>query len=113
MTVHGLKDQTDDIDQPTGKSPNTGSTPNTTNGTGDDPTRTTAGDPQLRSRVNDIVQLGPTSNGELADAWGLQTGKEAWQYLTSELEDYYERNADHRIQPTEKAHALSTETDVS
>jgi Ca-activated chloride channel family protein len=59
------------------------------------------------------VQLAPTSNGELADAWGLQTGKEAWQYLTSELEDYYKRNADQKIQPTEKAHALSTETDVS
>jgi len=111
------RDQPDIIDPPTGESSDPGSTPNTTtgtgNGTGDDPPRTTTGDPQLRSRVNDIVQLAPTSNGELADAWGLQTGKEAWQYLTSELEDYYERNADQRIQPTEKAHALSTETDVS
>jgi Ca-activated chloride channel family protein len=60
----------------------------------------------FRSRVTDIVQLAPTSNGELADAWGLSTGKEAWQYLTSELNDYYERNADHKIQLTQKAREL-------
>lgn len=63
-------------------------------------------DPQVRSRVTDIVQLAPTSNGESADAWGLSTGKEVRQYLTSELDDYYERNADHKIQPTEKAREL-------
>lgn len=60
-------------------------------------------DPAVRSRVTDIVQLAPTSNGELADAWGVSTGKEAWQYLTSELDDYYERNAEHKIQSTQKA----------
>ncbi|WP_217350858.1 DUF5797 family protein [Salinadaptatus halalkaliphilus] len=111
------RDQPDIIEPSTGKSPGTGSTTNTTNGTGngsdDDPARTTPSDPQLRSRVKDIVQLAPTSNSELADEWGLQTGKEAWQYLSSELDDYFERNADYKIQPTEKARILIIESNTS
>jgi len=111
------RDQPDIIDPPTGESSDPGSTPNTTtgtgNGTGDDPPRTTTGDPQLRSRVNDIVQLAPTSNGELADAWGLQTGKEAWQHLNAELDDYYERDTNNKVQPTNKAHDLVSESNTS
>ncbi len=107
------RDPPDIIEPPAGKSPDTGTTTNTTNstgdGSGDDPTRTTPGDPQLRSRVTDIVQLAPTSNGELAEAWELQTGKEAWQYLTSELGEYFERDANSKIQPTAKAHDLVSE----
>ncbi|MGZ0747321.1 DUF5797 family protein [Haloparvum sp. AD34] len=104
------RDQPDIIEPPAGRSSNTGRTTTTTNGSGhsngDDQTDSPSVDPEVRSRVTDIVQLAPTSNGELADAWGLDTGKDAWQYLTSELDDYYERNADHKIQPTEKAHEL-------
>ncbi|MFC7116717.1 DUF5797 family protein [Natronoarchaeum sp. GCM10025703] len=111
------RDQPDIIEPPTGKSPDSGSTTTTTNGTGngsgDDPTRTTPGDPQFRSRVKDIVQLAPTSNGELADAWGLQTGKEAWQYLNSELDEYYERDTNSKVQPTAKAHKLVSELNKS
>jgi len=65
-------------------------------------------DPQVRSRVEDIVQLAPTSNGELADAWELSAGKDAWQYLSTELDEYYERDSNHKIRPTEKARDLIT-----
>ncbi|WP_251343417.1 DUF5797 family protein [Haloplanus halophilus] len=72
------------------------------------PTDTSPVDPQVRSRVADIVRLAPTSNGELADEWGLASGKDAWRYLSSELDDYYERNADHKIQPTAEARELAS-----
>jgi len=110
------RDQPDIIDPPTGQSTNTTHTTTTSTGpkhtSGDNQTDTPSVDPQVRSRVEDIVQLAPTSNGELADAWGLSAGKEAWQYLTSELDDYYERNADHKIQPTEKARELIIESNT-
>jgi len=54
------------------------------------------------------VQLAPTSNGELADAWELSAGKDAWQYLSTELDEYYERDSNHKIRPTEKARDLIT-----
>ena len=111
------RDQPDIIEPSGGRSSGTGSTTNTTNGTGNgssgDPTRTAPSDPQLRSRVKDIVQLAPTSNGELADAWGLQTGKEAWQHLNAELDDYYERDTNNKVQPTNKAHDLVSESNTS
>ena len=58
---------------------------------------------QERERMADIVRLAPTSNGELASAWGLETGKEAWEYLSQHLDDYYYRNKNSRIEPTEEA----------
>ncbi|WP_436343097.1 DUF5797 family protein [Natronorubrum sp. FCH18a] len=58
---------------------------------------------QDRERVADIVRLAPTSNGELASSWGLETGKEAWEYLSQHLDDYYYRNKNSRIEPTEEA----------
>jgi len=104
------RDQPDISNPPAGQSSNTSRRTTTSNGSepssSDNRTDTPSVDSQVRSRVTDIVQLAPTSNGELADAWGFSTGKEAWQYLTSELDDYYERNANHKIQPTENAHAL-------
>ena len=110
------RDQPDIIDPLTGQSTNTTHTTTTSTGpkhsSGDNQTDTPSVDPQVRSRVEDIVQLAPTSNGELADAWGLSAGKEAWQYLTSELDDYYERNAGHKIQPTEKARELIIESNT-
>ena len=58
---------------------------------------------QERERLADIVRLEPTSNGELASAWGFETGKEAWQYISQHLDDYYRRNENNRIEPTQKA----------
>jgi len=111
------RDQPDIIEPSGGRSSGTGSTTNTTDGTGNgsggDLTRTAPSDPQLHSRVKDIVQLAPTSNGELADAWGLQTGKEAWQHLNAELDDYYERDTNNKVQPTNKAHDLVSESNTS
>lgn len=58
---------------------------------------------QDRERLADLVRLAPTSNGDLASEWGLSTGKEAWVYLSQHLDDYYCRNENCRIEPTEKA----------
>jgi len=58
---------------------------------------------QELERVVDIVRLAPTSNGELASSWNLETGKEAWKYLSQHLDDYYQRNENSRIEPTKKA----------
>jgi hypothetical protein len=58
---------------------------------------------QERERLADIVRLAPTSNGELATEWNMEAGKEAWEYLTQHLDGYYQRNINHRIEPTEKA----------
>jgi hypothetical protein len=58
---------------------------------------------QKRERVADIIRLAPTSNGDLASEWGFETGKEAWQYLSQHLDDYYRRNENSRIEPTEEA----------
>ena len=90
------RDEPDSVEPPQSKKPDGDST----NG-------------DLRARVSDLVRLAPTSNGELADTWGLQTGKEAWQYLQSELSEYYERDTDHKIQPTSKAYELVAELDKS
>lgn len=57
---------------------------------------------QERERMADIVRLAPTSNGELASSWGLETGKEAWEYLSQHLDDYYYRDKNSRIEPTEE-----------
>jgi len=100
-------------DPPVGVSSNTSRTATTSSdseqsNTGTQ-TDTPSVDPHVRSRVMDIIRLAPTSNGKLADAWGLSTGKEAWQYLSSELDDYYERNADQKIEPTEKAYELASD----
>lgn len=58
-------------------------------------------------RIADLVRLAPTSNGELANEWGYSEGKEAWQYLSSELSDYYYRGPDNRIHPTDQAKQLT------
>jgi hypothetical protein len=55
------------------------------------------------NRIKDIVRQAPTTNGELAEVWGLIDGREAWEYLLMELPEYFERNENQKIQPTEKA----------
>lgn len=79
------------------------STGNNTNSESVDPSRGDALSEQERERVVDIVRLAPTSNGELASSWGLETGKEAWKYLSQHLDGYYQRNENSRIEPTQKA----------
>ncbi|ELZ88478.1 AAA ATPase [Haloferax elongans ATCC BAA-1513] len=103
------RDQPDIIDPPAGQYDGPESTTTATgksNTSGGDSPQPTSADAQLRSRVNDIIRLAPTSNGELADAWGLQNGKEAWQHLNTDLTEYFERDANNKIQPTPKAREL-------
>lgn len=61
---------------------------------------------QALDRLNDLVELAPTSNGELAEAWEIQTGSEIHAYLESELEGYYRRDTNHMLRPTDEAMEL-------
>ena len=54
-------------------------------------------------RLADVVQLQPTKNKELQEAWGLESGSEVHQYLESELGDYYYRDDDSLIRATPEA----------
>jgi Ca-activated chloride channel family protein len=56
---------------------------------------------QAIDRLTNLVELAPTSNGELAEAWGVKTGAEVHAYLESELEGYYRRDENHKLRPTE------------
>ncbi len=55
------------------------------------------------NRIRDIVRQAPTTNGELAEVWGLIDGREAWEYLSMDIPEYFERDENQKIQPTEKA----------
>ncbi|EMA62674.1 DUF5797 family protein [Halorubrum lipolyticum] len=59
-----------------------------------------------RSRLADIVRLQPTKNGELQDAWGLESGSEVHQYLETHLKEYYYRDDDSLIRSTAEANDL-------
>jgi Ca-activated chloride channel family protein len=61
---------------------------------------------QAVDRLRDLAELAPTSNGELAEAWGTTTGSEVHAYLESELEEYYRRDENHMLRPTEEAMEL-------
>lgn len=108
-------DTRDDIDTPPeGDSPTGGSEPN------EDSDATVRNEPHQEDinrtaelipddlserdlrRLEDIVNLAPSKNAELADQWGFEGGSELYQYLSSNLQEYYKRNQDHYIVPTEK-----------
>ncbi|WP_435093861.1 DUF5797 family protein [Halorubrum sp. N11] len=59
-----------------------------------------------RSRLADIVRLQPTKNGELQDAWKLESGSEVHQYLENHLKEYYYRDDDSLIRSTAEANDL-------
>lgn len=54
-------------------------------------------------RLADIVELQPTSNGELGDRWNLESGQQVYQYLSDNLSDFYYRGEDVKIRATEEA----------
>lgn len=62
-------------------------------------------------RVKTLVELAPTTNGELADAWGLIDGRAAHKYLTQEIPEYSERNGNQKIVPTSKAQEFINSSD--
>lgn len=53
-------------------------------------------------RLEQLVELAPTKNGELADEWGYDSGSEVYHYLSSNLSEFYRRNEDKLIVPTEE-----------
>ncbi|PHQ39262.1 hypothetical protein DJ69_07120 [Halorubrum persicum] len=59
-----------------------------------------------RSRLADVVRLQPTKNGELQDAWELDSGSEVHQYLENHLKEYYYRDDDSLIRSTAEANGL-------
>jgi nucleotide-binding universal stress UspA family protein len=67
---------------------------------------------EATERLEDIVDLQPTKNGELQAEWGLDSGSEVYQYLESELGEYYYRNDDNLICATPKAQQLVGDGDV-
>ncbi|MDB2276723.1 DUF5797 family protein, partial [Halorubrum ezzemoulense] len=63
-------------------------------------------DAKKLNRVEDLIRLAPTTNGELAEAWDLIDGREAWKYLSEDLSEYFKRNENKKIVPTETARVL-------
>jgi hypothetical protein len=57
-------------------------------------------------RLKQLVELAPTKNSELADKWGYDSGSEVYQYLSSNLSEFYTRNEDKLIVPTEEGTSL-------
>lgn len=57
-------------------------------------------------RLSDIVTMQPTTNGELASRWNLNSGKEVHRYISSTLDEYVYHDANIRIQATPKAERL-------
>lgn len=56
-----------------------------------------------RDRLEDVVDLAPTSNGELKERWGMESGREVYNYLSSNLGTYTYRDDDLKIRPADKA----------
>jgi hypothetical protein len=54
-------------------------------------------------RVVDIVEQQPSSNSQLADRWGFDDGKDAWNYIHSRISKYATRNSESFICATESA----------
>ena len=63
-------------------------------------------EPRELDRLQDIVALAPTSNGELADQWDYESGSGVYRYLSSELDEYYTRDAEKYIVPTESGQEI-------
>lgn len=57
-------------------------------------------------RVQDLIELAPTKNSELMDAWGFESGSNLYDFMTTELDGYFERNNNGLIVPTDAARAL-------
>lgn len=60
-------------------------------------------------RIKDIVERQPTTNSELEELWGLSGGSEVYQYLSGNINDFYERNDDEKIVATKSAETLVTQ----
>jgi KaiC/GvpD/RAD55 family RecA-like ATPase len=54
-------------------------------------------------RLSDIVTMQPTSNGELASRWDMDSGKEVHRYISSTLDEYVYRDASVHLRATDEA----------
>jgi hypothetical protein len=69
---------------------------------------------EARDRLADVVALQPTKNGELQEAWGMDSGSDVHGYLESELGEYYFRDDNSLIRATaEAADLVDVEPGVS
>ncbi|MFB6310882.1 MAG: DUF5797 family protein [Salinirussus sp.] len=59
--------------------------------------------PEAEERLADLVELQPTTNGELGDRWGLDSGSDVHAYLEAELADFYYRDDNSKIRATPAA----------
>jgi hypothetical protein len=75
-------------------------------------TETDGIDDTAATRIRAIVEIAPTSNGELAEKWGFGSGSEVYEYLSSELNQYYTRNEEKYIVPTDEAKRLVEDSDL-
>jgi Ca-activated chloride channel family protein len=50
-----------------------------------------------QQRLRDLIELVPTKNSELAEAWEMESGSEVHAYLERELAEFYERGDASRI----------------
>lgn len=55
-----------------------------------------------KSRLEDIRELEPTSNSELRDRWGMDSGKDVARYLKEELGEYTYRDDNSKIRAVER-----------
>lgn len=58
---------------------------------------------QARERLADVRELEPTSNGELRDRWGMDSGRDVARYLREELGEYTYRDDESRIRAVSDA----------
>jgi hypothetical protein len=61
---------------------------------------------ELVERVQELIKFSPTKNSELMNAWGFKSGSDLYEFMSSELDEYYERNNEGLIVPTDAARAL-------
>jgi hypothetical protein len=61
---------------------------------------------ELLDRLSELIELAPTKNAELMEAWGFESGSAVHNFLSTNLVGYYERNEDGLIVPTEAAMEL-------
>lgn len=57
-------------------------------------------------RLNDIVTMQPTTNGELASLWNLNSGSEVHRYISSTLDEFVYRDTSNRLRATPNAERL-------
>jgi Ca-activated chloride channel family protein len=58
---------------------------------------------QALDRLSDLVELAPTTNSDLADAWDVKAGAEIHAYLESELDGYYRCDDNRMLRPAAEA----------